>query len=202
MLVSSPLIRIREQPPFVQSLRGLATYSEIPSSIRDYLDYGTKSNLPPSFEPLRTITPTFSLPLSGASASPQPQMPHVSMDNGMFPRMNTGPLPIGNPQGYNAGVGRENPAQKGVSGRRKVGWFHLLDGVFLPFQPSLTQNANIRTLTTDPSYHLVRVQPPPEHINDKISFTFNNLSFANLSQKVTRGWTKPSSRCVFSRRKN
>jgi hypothetical protein len=37
---------------------------------------------------------------------------------------------------------------------------------------------------SDPSYLLVRVKPPPEQINDKIAFTFNNLSFANLSQKV------------------
>jgi len=37
---------------------------------------------------------------------------------------------------------------------------------------------------SDPSYLLVRVKPPPEHINDKVAFTFNNLSFANLSQKV------------------
>ena len=36
----------------------------------------------------------------------------------------------------------------------------------------------------DPSYALVRVKPPPEQINDKVSFTFNNLSFANLSQKA------------------
>ena len=37
---------------------------------------------------------------------------------------------------------------------------------------------------SDPSYLLVRVKPPPEHIHDKVAFTFNNLSFANLSQKV------------------
>jgi hypothetical protein len=37
---------------------------------------------------------------------------------------------------------------------------------------------------SDPSYLLVRVKPPPEQINDKVAFTFNNLSFANLSQKV------------------
>jgi hypothetical protein len=50
--------------------------------------------------------------------------------------------------------------------------------------PSLTQNANIRTLINDPSYNLVRIKQPPEHINDKIAFTFNNLSFSNLSQKA------------------
>jgi CCR4-NOT transcription complex subunit 1 len=47
----------------------------------------------------------------------------------------------------------------------------------------LTQNANILTLLNDPSYNLVRIKQPPEHINDKIAFTFNNLSFSNLSQK-------------------
>jgi CCR4-NOT transcription complex subunit 1 len=51
-------------------------------------------------------------------------------------------------------------------------------------QPSLTQNANIQTLINDPSYSLVRIKQPPEHINDKISFTFNNLSFSNLNQKA------------------
>ena len=39
---------------------------------------------------------------------------------------------------------------------------------------------------SDPSYLLVRVKPPPEQINDKVAFTFNNLSFANLSQKVRK----------------
>lgn len=50
--------------------------------------------------------------------------------------------------------------------------------------PSLTQNANIRTLLNDPSYSLVRMKQPPEQINDKIAFTFNNLSFSNLTQKA------------------
>jgi hypothetical protein len=107
----------------------------------------------------------------------------------MFPRMNSGP-PITNQQQYTTGngggggggVGRENPSQKG---------------------PSLTQNANIRTLMSDPSYQLVRVKPPPEQINDKVAFTFNNLSFANLSQKVIlQKKTKIFKLFLFSRQKN
>lgn len=39
-------------------------------------------------------------------------------------------------------------------------------------------------MISDPSYNLVRVKAPPEQINDKIAFTFNNLSFSNLAQKV------------------
>jgi hypothetical protein len=59
---------------------------------------------------------------------------------------------------------------------------------------------------SDPSYMLVRVKPPPEQINDKVAFTFNNLSFANLSQKVKK--TKhefehnPCLLLFFSRQKN
>lgn len=161
--------RVREQPPFVQSLRNLPAYAEIPLSIREYLEFGTKTNLQQTFDPLRTLTPTSNLP-PPTNASPQPQ---ISPSPNMFPRMNTGP-PITNPQQFAAanasgggggggGVGRENPSQK---------------------VPSLTQNANIRTLMSDPSYALVRVKPPSEQVNDKVAFTFNNLSFANLSQKA------------------
>ncbi|CAF3833846.1 unnamed protein product, partial [Rotaria sordida] len=157
--------RIREQPTFLQGLRSLITYSEIPLNIREYLEYGTKTNIQQQFDPLRTLTPTSNL-TSSTTVSPQPQISHSTMNtSNMFPRMNSGP-PITNQQQYvtgNGGVGRENPAQKG---------------------PSLTQNANIRTLMSDPSYLLVRIKPPPEQINDKIAFTFNNLSFANLSQKA------------------
>ncbi|CAF4473679.1 unnamed protein product [Rotaria sp. Silwood2] len=49
---------------------------------------------------------------------------------------------------------------------------------------SLIQNANIRTLINNLTYNLVRLKQQPEHINDKIAFTFNNLSFSNLCQKT------------------
>jgi hypothetical protein len=107
--------RIREQPTFVQSLRSLPTYSEIPSAIREYLEYGSKTNIQQQFDPLRTLTPTSNLPPPPPSASPQPP---INSSN-MFPRMNSGP-PIANQQQFTVGntggggVGRENPAQKGV----------------------------------------------------------------------------------------
>ena len=100
----------------VQSLRSLPTYSEIPSTIRDYLDFGSKTNIQQQFDPLRTLTPTSNLP-PPRTASPQPP---INSSN-MFPRMNSGP-PINNQQQYTTGnggggggVGRENPAQKGVN---------------------------------------------------------------------------------------
>ncbi len=113
------MFRIREQPTFVQNLRSLPTYSEIPSTIRDYLDYGSKTNIQQQFDPLRTLTPTSNLP-PPTIASPQPP---INSSN-MFPRMNSGP-PINNQQQYTTGngggggVGRENPAQKGVNISKK-----------------------------------------------------------------------------------
>ncbi len=112
--------RVREQLSFVQSLRNLQTYSEIPIQIREYLEYGNKTNIQQSFDPLRTLTPTSNLP-PPSTASPQPPISHSPS---MFPRMNSGP-PINNQQQYSAGnggvgvpgggVGRENPSQKGVN---------------------------------------------------------------------------------------
>jgi hypothetical protein len=117
LLFKINLFRIREQPTFVQSLRSLPTYSDIPSTIRDHLDYGSKTNIQQQFDPLRTLTPTSNLPPT-TIASPQPP---INSSN-MFPRMNSGP-PINNQQQYtagNGGVGRENPAQKGVNISKKT----------------------------------------------------------------------------------
>ncbi|CAF1270900.1 unnamed protein product [Adineta steineri] len=145
--------RIREQSALLQALRGLPTYSEIPPTIRDYLEFNTKQSISQTFDPLRTITPTSNLPSQPVATSPHS---HI------FSRMNSTSTITTAPQQFNP-IGKDNPAQKG---------------------PSLTQNANIRTLINDPSYNLVRVKQPPEQINDKIAFTFNNLSHANLSQKA------------------
>ncbi|CAF0830698.1 unnamed protein product [Rotaria sordida] len=147
--------RIREQPAFLQALRNLPTYSELPSAIVDYLDYNSKSTISQTFDSLRTLTPTSNLPSQPVATSPHSHM---------FSRMNSVPAmtTTNQPQPFNP-IGKDNIAQKG---------------------PSLTQNANIRTLINDPSYNLVRIKQPPEHINDKIAFTFNNLSVSNLSQKA------------------
>ncbi len=108
-----------------------------------------------------TITQTFDPLRTLTPTSNLPSQPPVatSPHSHIFSRMNSGPSITTNSQQF----GKENPAQKG---------------------PSLTQNANIRTLINDPSYNLVRIKQPPDHINDKIAFTFNNLSFSNLSQKA------------------
>ncbi len=112
------LFRIREQSALLQALRNSPTYSDIPSSIRDYLEYNSKPTISQTFDPLRTLTPTSNLPPPPPTASPQPQISHSPS---MFPRMNSGP-PINNQQQYTTGngsggggVGRENPSQKGVN---------------------------------------------------------------------------------------
>lgn len=137
--------RIREKPDFVQSIRSLPTYGEIPLSIREYLEYGSKPTLQPSFDPLRTLTPTSTLPMG------------PSMTNNIFSRMTTGLSPIGNqaPQSlstsYTAnsnggnGLGREAPGQRGVSHRRSYrvppNWKPSI--VLLAFIDSRCQYSNV-----------------------------------------------------------
>jgi len=139
---------------------------EQPALLQALRNLSTYSDIPPAirdyfeYNSKPTITTQTFDPLR--TLTPTSNLPSQPIDSNphSFSRMNSGPsITTNNPQQF----GKENPAQKG---------------------PSLTQNANIRTLINDPSYNLVRIKQPPEHINDKISFTFNNLSFSNLSQKA------------------
>ncbi|CAF0989426.1 unnamed protein product [Adineta ricciae] len=154
--------RIREQSALLQAVRAAPTYSEIPASIRDYLENNTKSSIAQAFDPLRTLTPTSNLPTPPVATSPHS---HIFARMNSTPAVTTAqpPPPVQPPTQQFNPIGRDIPSQKG---------------------PSLTQNANIRTLINDPSYNLVRVKQPPEQISDKVAFTFNNLSLSNLPQKA------------------
>ena len=50
------------------------------------------------------------------------------------------------------------------------------------FQPSIASATNIDTLLAGQGKESIVV--PPESMQDKVFFIFNNLSMANLSQKV------------------
>jgi CCR4-NOT transcription complex subunit 1 len=135
---------------------------EQPALLQALRNLPTYSDIPPTirdyfeYNSKQTFDPLRTLTPTSNLPS-QPVDTNSQLHN--FSRMNSGPSITTNPQQFT----KENSAQKG---------------------PSLTQNANIRTLINDPSYNLVRIKQPPEHINDKIAFTFNNLSFSNLTQKA------------------
>jgi hypothetical protein len=114
------VFRIREQPTFLQTLRGLSTYQEIPPAIRDYLEYNSKPTIQPSFDPLRTLTPTQNLPSQPIASSPQ---------TNIFSRVNSETTVTTNQPQYTAGtsvIGKENPAQKGVSLIKSIQFSQLI----------------------------------------------------------------------------
>ncbi len=99
------MFRIREQSALLQALRNSTTYSDIPSSIRDYLEYNSKPTISQTFDPLRTLTPTSNLPSQPVTTSPHAHM---------FSRMNSSTSSITtNQQQFNP-IGKESLAQKGV----------------------------------------------------------------------------------------
>jgi len=93
--------RIRDQSAFLLTLRSLPTYSDIPLTIRDYLESNSKPTISQTFDPLRTLTP-----ISNLSTQPVPTSPHSQM----LSRMNNVTAITTNQQQYV----KENSAQKGV----------------------------------------------------------------------------------------
>lgn len=64
--------------------------------------------------------------------------------------------------------------------------------LLLSFQPSIANATNIDTLIAG-TEGKEEVNIPPESIQDKVFFIFNNLSLANMDQKVSEPLPKPSS---------
>lgn len=108
--------RAREQPNFVQTIRLLPTFHEIPSSIREYLEFNPKAPIGTGFDPMRTLTPTSTLSVQ-ATATTTTTSPHSHL----FPRMNSGASINTPPIQYTAP--KENPAQKGVRDSSALAFF-------------------------------------------------------------------------------
>lgn len=118
------LFRIREQSALLQAVRAAPTYSEIPASIRDYLEFNTKPSIAQTFDPLRTLTPTSNLPTPPVATSPHSHM---------FARMNSTPAAttaqpppqVQQPTQQFNPIGRDIPSQKGVCVPFEI-HFHLI----------------------------------------------------------------------------
>lgn len=65
-----------------------------------------------------------------------------------------------------------------------IGWHDSNFKIFHVFsQPTIT-TTNIETLLVATEKE-EKITPPPEHIQDKVAFIFNNLAQVNLPQKVS-----------------
>ncbi|CAF1002727.1 unnamed protein product [Didymodactylos carnosus] len=164
-------LRLRENSQYCHLFKTAQSYHDIPANLKDYIEYGALGEYPPSQmnntqltslqqQQPRTLTPTPqqpTLPSNNIQQSPSP----LSNIQNTFPRINSTQIP------------NQLPTYSTTRANTTTGVI-----------PSVAQSANISSLLRAPSYEKVRVAPPPEGIQDKVSFTFNNLSFANLSQKA------------------
>ncbi|CAF0747026.1 unnamed protein product, partial [Didymodactylos carnosus] len=164
-------LRLRENIQYCQLFKTAQSYRDLPSNLRDYIDYGALGEYPPNQlnnnqlislqqQQTRTLTPTpqQSTLLSSSNQQSLSPLPNVQST---FPKINATQIP------------NQLPPYSTTRANTTTGVI-----------PSVAQSANISSLLKAPSYEKVRVPPPPESIQDKVSFTFNNLSFANLSQKA------------------
>lgn len=63
-------------------------------------------------------------------------------------------------------------------------FFSLLTSLIFHIQQPTITTTNIETLLVATEKE-EKITPPPEHMQDKIAFIFNNLSQVNLPQKVS-----------------
>ncbi|KAK7066940.1 CCR4-NOT transcription complex subunit 1 [Halocaridina rubra] len=160
--------RLKEFPRYCQHLMAIQHFSEFPPHLIEYIKYGTQSQEPPNrpsgvvLPPSMNVSPSTPAPASTAvvSSGVPPSPAATSVAASVVKTMtSTTTTPttsaITRPQSGNAAVG---------SGK-----------------PTMT-TTNIETLLVATEKE-EKVTPPPEHIQDKIAFIFNNLSQVNLPQK-------------------
>ncbi|KAK6167378.1 hypothetical protein SNE40_021420 [Patella caerulea] len=163
--------RLKDYPQYCQHLAAIPHFSRFPQHLIEYVEYGARSKEPPHMP--QAVPGSLSQSLSGLSiqggpmgnmpprstATPQEGWPDVS--GGAAPKMTS------------ALTAPATPATTSAEIKPPVG---------ATFQkPSIATATNIDTLLAGQQKDEVAV--PPEALQDKVFFIFNNLSLANMSQK-------------------
>ncbi|KAG7168806.1 CCR4-NOT transcription complex subunit 1-like 2, partial [Homarus americanus] len=170
--------RLKEYPRYCQHLMAIQHFNEFPPHLIEYIKYGTQSQEPPSrpsgvvLPPSINVSPSTPAPgtttsvVSSVPAVVVPPPPVVSTVVSSVAKTitatttTTTTAAISKPQSMSvasAAVG---------SGKQ---------------QPTIT-TTNIETLLVATEKE-EKITPPPEHIQDKVGFIFNNLAQVNLPQK-------------------
>lgn len=150
---------LKEYPQYCQHLTTISHFQEFPHHIIEYIEYGARSQEPPRPRSgPSNILPTTGLGssiTSNVSANSLPSAPAVSSST---------PVPQ---KSVASGIAITKPIAAGpsISGR-----------------PSIANATNINTLLVATEKD-DKVIPPPETIQDKIAFIFNNLNQMNLPDK-------------------
>lgn len=147
--------RLKEYPQYCQHLSTIPHFQEFPDHLLEYVEHGIRSQEPPR---PRTASGTSGSASSSTSSNAQ------------------------HPPGTNAaGVGSKGMSNSGpgvIAPKSET----AVPGPSIAGRPSIANATNISTLLVATEKD-EKITPPPELIQDKTAFIFNNLNQMNLAQK-------------------
>ncbi|XP_068168262.1 CCR4-NOT transcription complex subunit 1 isoform X6 [Antennarius striatus] len=157
--------RLKDYPQYCQHLASIAHFLQFPHHLQEYIEYGQQSRDPP-VKMQGSITTPGSLALAHVQAQAQSQQPGVPK----------APQP-GQPSTLVTTTTTTTTAAKTTTITRPT------PSSFKKDVPPSINTTNIDTLlvATDQTERIVE---PPENVQEKIAFIFNNLSQSNMTQKV------------------
>ncbi|PIO34363.1 hypothetical protein AB205_0070670 [Aquarana catesbeiana] len=155
--------RLKDYPQYCQHLASISHFIQFPHHLQEYIEYGQQSRDPP-VKMQGSITTPGSIALSQAQAQAQAQAPAKA------------PLP-GPVSTNTVTTSTATTSAKTVTITRPTGVSFKKD-----VPPSInTTNIDTLLVATDQTERIVE---PPENVQEKIAFIFNNLSQSNMTQKV------------------
>uniref|UniRef100_A0A3B3REG1 CCR4-NOT transcription complex subunit 1 n=1 Tax=Paramormyrops kingsleyae TaxID=1676925 RepID=A0A3B3REG1_9TELE len=151
--------RLKDYPQYCQHLASIGHFMQFPHHLQEYIEYGQQTRDPP-VKMQSSITGPTSLPL----VQPPPKASMLpSQSSSMVP--STSAIPTTASATKTTTIARPTS----VSFKKDV-------------PPSInTTNIDTLLVATD---QIERIVEPPENIQEKIAFIFNNLSQSNMIQKV------------------
>ncbi|KAM4642946.1 CCR4-NOT transcription complex subunit 1-like isoform 10-T13 [Amazona ochrocephala] len=152
--------RLKDYPQYCQHLASISHFIQFPHHLQEYIEYGQQSRDPP-VKMQGSITTPGSIALAQAQA--QAQVPAKT--------------PLAGQVSTIATTSTTTTVAKTITITRPTGVSFKKD-----VPPSInTTNIDTLLVATDQTERIVE---PPENVQEKIAFIFNNLSQSNMTQKV------------------
>ncbi|XP_078005468.1 CCR4-NOT transcription complex subunit 1 isoform X8 [Phascolarctos cinereus] len=154
--------RLKDYPQYCQHLASISHFMRFPHHLQEYIEYGQQSRDPP-VKMQGSITTPGSIALAQAQAQAQAQVPAKAPLAGQVSTIVT--------------TSTTTTVAKTITITRPTGVSFKKD-----VPPSInTTNIDTLLVATDQTERIVE---PPENVQEKIAFIFNNLSQSNMTQKV------------------
>lgn len=166
--------RLKEYPRYCQHLMAIQHFNEFPPHLIEYIKFGTQSQEPPT-RPSGVVLPP------SLSVSPSTPAPASTAVGAIGAVVSSGVPPSPAATSAASSVVKTMTATTTTTTTSAVTRPQSGSAVVGTGKPTMT-TTNIETLLVATEKE-EKITPPPEHIQDKIAFIFNNLSQVNLPQK-------------------